>query len=201
MAFKTYKKWTDEDTRILREGFQTCSLDELARTLDCCVTTVSKHARKLGLKKDNPSGRNYDARAFILMEYDNLTYKEMAERTGLAYNTICRITSELGLRRTNEQKYANLSKSRRELYKSERRRVIWGLDQKTNLKVVSNKERLNLRQKLRRCGYIVIKGDNTIYYTDDLVRRPVREANGEKLGLRFMPLQDNNDPSAMALAE
>lgn len=183
-----YKKWTEEDDRILLEGYHTASINDIARTIGCHRNTVTNRARKLGISREYLHGRDNEARELIRMEFDNLTYKELAERTGLKVNTIHIIARELGLKRTKEQRYANISKARKELYKSERRRVIWGLDQKTDLKVVCNRERLNLRQKLRRCGYIVVKGDNVIYYTDGLVRRPIREANGEKLGLKFMPL-------------
>ena len=55
--------------------------------------------------------RNHDARAFVEMEYPNLSYGEMAVRTGLCKNTIYLIARELGLSRTREQMSA--IKSRR----------------------------------------------------------------------------------------
>lgn len=194
------KIWTEETDRILIESFQNATAKEIAREIGCAVSTVNKRARKLGLKKDNPHGRNHDARAFILMEYDNLTYNEMAKRTGLKKNTVTVIAKELGLRRTLEKRKANISRARKELYKAERRRINWGLEQKTCLKVVNNRQRQNLRGKLRQCGYIVVKGDNVIYFTDDLVRRPVREANGERLGLKFMPLPKEDTEETQELA-
>lgn len=182
------KKWTVDDDNILFDNFHTTSLEDIADKLSCSTSTVSRHARKLGLWKENRYGKDYDARAFIEMEFNNLSYAEMAERLNMSRNGVWKIAKELGLIRTDEQKKAILSRKRIELVKAERRRVIWGIDQKTDLKVVCNRPRLSLKQKLRQCGYIVTPGDNIIYYDKDLRRRPRREANGIKLGLKFMPL-------------
>lgn len=187
------KVWTADDEQLLRERFQSCTLNELAAMLGCCHDTVKRHAGMLGLRKDNPHGRNIEARALVEMEYGNLSYPELAKRTGLSKNTIRVIARELGLWRTREQMSANKSKSIRNVISSERARATFGLEQRTGLKVFCNRRRLNLRSALKRCGYIVNRGDNIVYYTDDLVRRPIRERNGQKLGIEFRPL-----PSACA---
>lgn len=187
------KKWTVDDDNLLIDSFHTTSLEDIADKLGCSTSTVSRHARMLGLWKENRYGKDYDARAFIEMEFANLSYTEMAERLNMSWNGVRNIAKELGLVRTYEQKKAIMSRKRTELVKAERRRVIWGIDQKTDIKVVCNRPRLSLKQKLRQCGYIVTPGENIIYYSDELRRRPRREANGIKLGLKFMPLpMDNN---------
>lgn len=186
------KKWTVDDDNILLDSFHTTSLEDIADKLSCSTSTVSRHARKLGLWKENPYGRNHEARAFIEMEFDTLSYAEMAERLNMSTVAVWKIAKELGLVRTEEQKRANLSRIRTELIKAERRRVIWGIDQKTDLKVVCNRPRLSLKRKLRQCGYIVTPDENIVYYDEGLKRRPRREANGIKLGLKFMPLPIEN---------
>lgn len=186
-------KWTEEYDNILLDSFHTSYIKDIAREIGCSTSTASKHARKLGLYKRKDYRKNHDAREFIKMEFENLTYKEMAKRLCITEVSVWKIVKELGLVRTKEKKKENKSRGRIELVKSERRRVIFGLDQRTNLKVVSNKKRLDLKQKLRKCGYTVIPGDNTVYYDENLKRRPVREANGIKLGLKFMPLPTETD--------
>lgn len=86
--------WTPDHDEILKVRFDTDYLHDIASHIGCTRSTVCRHARRLGLKKKNPSGRNRDARAFILMEYPNLAYQEMAERTGLNKHTITRIARE-----------------------------------------------------------------------------------------------------------
>ena len=122
------------------------------------------------------------------MEHGNLTYKEMAERTGVHEYTIFCITRELGLRRTHSQWAANISRKRKELFRKERARVTFGLEQQTRLKVFCNKKKTRLRARLKMLGYISSEDGNTLYYSDSIRRRPVREQHGMAMGLRFEPL-------------
>ena len=183
------KHWRPEDDWTLRERFHTDYLRDIAKALGCSVSTVSNHARRLGLRKANPTGRNHDARAFIRSEFPRLSYQEMAERTGLHRKTITLIARELGLERTREQSRAIRSRRRKELIRRERGRIIFGLEQKTGLKVVSNKPKIRLRGNLRRAGYQAGDDGHTFYFTDALHRIHYRmEANGRKFGFKFMPL-------------
>ena len=60
------------------------------------------------------------------------------------------------------------SRLRQKLLKSERARIAFGLDQNTNIKLVTNATRVRLRTKLKSDGYIVIRGCKTIYYPPEL---------------------------------
>lgn len=173
---------------MLKDRFQNAYLHEISEEMGFAISTISEHARQLGLYKHHPRQRNNDVRAFVEMEFDNMTYDEMAKRTGVSKYTIVKIARELGLKRTKEQWIANLSRKHKEMVASERRRVIYGLDQRTNLKVVHNPTKTNLRVKLRAFGYIIARGSHTAYYTDKTVRRPVKEANGMSMGFKFKPL-------------
>ena len=180
--------WTPDHDDILKERFHTDCLHDIASHIGCTCSTVSNHARRLGLRKISPSGRNSDARSFVLIEYPNLSYQEMAERTGLHRETIRIIARELGLERTPEQLRKIRSRRRKELIQKERRRIIFGLDQKTNIKVVSNHQKIRLRGSLKRLGYILGTDGHTFYYYPDLRRHPIKESNGRALGFTFLPL-------------
>ena len=180
--------WTPDHDDILKERFHTDCLHDIASHIGCTCSTVSDHARRLGLKKISPSGRNSDARSFVLIEYPNLSYQEMAERTGLHRETIRIIARELGLERTPEQLRKIRSRRRKELIQKERRRIIFGLDQKTNIKVVSNYQKIRLRGSLKRLGYIIGTDGHTFYYYPGLRRHPIKESNGRALGFTFLPL-------------
>ena len=180
--------WTPDHDDILKERFHTDCLHDIASHIGCTCSTVSNHARRLGLKKISPSGRNSDARSFVLIEYPNLSYQEMAERTGLHRETIRIIARELGLERTPEQLRKIRSRRRKELIQKERRRIIFGLDQKTNIKVVSNHQKIRLRSSLKRLGYIIGTDGHTFYYYPSLRRHPIKESNGRALGFTFLPL-------------
>ena len=180
--------WTPDHDDILKERFHTDCLHDIASHIGCTCSTVSNHARRLGLRKIFPSGRNSDARSFVLIEYPNLSYQEMAERTGLHRETIRIIARELGLERTPEQLRKIRSRRRKELIQKERRRIIFGLDQKTNIKVVSNHQKIRLRGSLKRLGYIIGTDGHTFYYYPGLRRHPIKESNGRALGFTFLPL-------------
>ena len=180
--------WTPDHDDILKERFHTDCLHDIASHIGCTCSTVSNHARRLGLRKISPSGRNSDARSFVLIEYPNLSYQEMAERTGLHRETIRIIARELGLERTPEQLRKIRSRRRKELIQKERRRIIFGLDQKTNIKVVSNHQKIRLRGSLKRIGYIIGTDGHTFYYYPGLRRHPIKESNGRALGFTFLPL-------------
>ena len=180
--------WTPDHDDILKERFHTDCLHDIASHIGCTCSTVSSHARRLGLRKNSPSGRNSDARSFVLIEYPNLSYQEMAERTGLHRETIRIIARELGLERTPEQLRKIRSRRRKELIQKERRRIIFGLDQKTNIKVVSNHQKIRLRGSLKRLGYILGTDGHTFYYYPGLRRHPIKESNGRALGFTFLPL-------------
>ncbi|WP_262281170.1 DNA-binding protein [Hallella absiana] len=180
--------WTPDHDDILKERFHTDCLHDIATHIGCTCSTVSSHARRLGLRKISPSGRNCDARSFVLIEYPNLSYQEMAERTGLHRETIRIIARELGLERTQKQLREIRSRRRKELIQKERRRIIFGLDQKTNIKVVSNHQKIRLRGSLKRLGYILGTDGHTFYYYPGLRRHPIKESNGRALGFTFLPL-------------
>ena len=180
--------WTPDHDDILKERFHTDCLHDIASHIGCTCSTVSNHARRLGLRKISPSGRNSDARSFVLIEYPNLSYQKMAERTGLHRETIRIIARELGLERTPEQLRKIRSRRRKELIQKERRRIIFGLDQKTNIKVVSNHQKIRLRGSLKRLGYILGTDGHTFYYYPGLRRHPIKESNGRVLGFSFLPL-------------
>ena len=180
--------WTPEHDDILKERFQSEYLHKIAAHLGFSLSSVAKHARELGLRKDNPTGRNRDARAFVEMEYTNLSYQEMAECTGMHKESIRMIARELGLSRTPEQLRTIRSRRRKELIQKERRRIIFGLDQRTNIKVVRNNRKIRLRGSLKRLGYIPATDGHTFFYYPGLRRHPVKEANGKTLGFTFLPL-------------
>lgn len=180
--------WTPDHDDILKERFHTDCLHDIASHIGCTCSTVSSHARRLGLRKISPSGRNSDARSFVLIEYPNLSYQEMAERTGLHRETIRIIARELGLERTKKQLREIRSRRRKELIQKERRRIIFGLDQKTNIKVVSNHQKIRLRGSLKRLGYIIGTDGHTFYYYPGLRRHPIKESNGRALEFTFLPL-------------
>ena len=71
------------------------------------------------------------------------------------------------------------------IYRSESRRMVFGLDQRLNRCLGKDTSRLKIYDELRRYGYIVIKGSRTVYYSPDMRRVQHVESYAVALGLVF----------------
>ena len=79
------------------------------------------------------------------------------------------------------------SESRKELFRAERRRELFGLPRKTRLKVHAQpKATIQQRWLLRKRGYVIERGGRVAYYTDNTERCPIIERRG--WFFKFLPL-------------
>ena len=72
--------------------------------------------------------------------YPTFSQVEIAEATHTSKSTVRRVVTELHLTRTKEEEREIRSRIRRKLIKKERARIVFGLDQHTNIKLVTNGE-------------------------------------------------------------
>lgn len=79
----------------------------------------------------------------------------------------------------------------RNTFKSEKRRVLFGLPQKTKLKVVkSPKGKIHCRWKMRKLGYIIDKGGNVAYYNETTIRNKHFEERIKQYGVIIKELNN-----------
>ena len=69
--------------------------------------------------------------------------------------SVSRIAGQLGRKRSPAERHDITSRVRSDMIHRERRRVIFGLEPVTRIKVVSNRARVRLRSHLKRKGYTV----------------------------------------------
>ena len=179
--------WTDERIAILRQCYSIESNENLAERLGVSPRTLVRKAKELGIYKSEHVTKTTGLDDTVRELYATHSQREIAEETHTSCSTIKRIVKELGLTRTKEEDSKMRSRLRQKLLKSERARIAFGLDQNTNIKLVTNATRVRLRTKLKSDGYIVIRGCKTIYYPLELKRHLVREENARKNGLDFAP--------------
>ena len=85
----------------------------------------------------------------------------------------------------------NMSIGRKKLYKDEKRRVLFGLEQKTKLKVVrSSHAKVCCRTELRSLGYIVGRGSNVAYWNKETKRDESKERLALKHGISIVPCSE-----------
>ena len=123
----------------------------------------------------------------MMKEFSNF---EIAESLKVSISTVKRVIKENRFSRSREETVAIRSRTRRDLIRAERRRAIFGLDQKTGIKVFTNREKSSLKYCLKRRKYKFLRrGDNIAYYDKETNRYPPYEERGIKLGLKFRPIE------------
>lgn len=184
------EKWNERMIAVLSELYPVETTAYTAGILGMSETAVKNKARELGIIKIAKS--KWLVRAeHIRSHFQEKSFSEMGRELGITKTSISRIATKLGLKRTKKEIGKVSSRIRGELIRRERRRVIFGLDPMTRIKVVSNRARVRLRSRMKGIGYIVGRERNILYYTVSLIRREHLEQRGVKLGLRFLPLPED----------
>lgn len=184
--------WTDDSIAYLKENYPYTTDTAIAQHLCVNRKTVSLKAKELGLEKGiRPEWLDLAERVREL--HGSHSNAEIAAITGISSRSVSRIVAVLGLRRTKKEEQSIRSRIRQDIMKREKRRVIFGLPPITKIKVVTNKPRIKMRHSLKKAGYLVIRGQNVMYYHPDMERDHSREDIGRKLGLRFEPWDNYND--------
>ncbi len=184
--------WTDDSIAYLKENYPYTTDTAIAQHLCVNRKTVSLKAKELGLEKGiRPEWLDLAERVREL--HDSHSNAEIAAITGISSRSVSRIVAVLGLRRTKKEEQSIRSRIRQDIMKREKRRGIFGLPPTSRIKVVTNKPRIKMRHSLKKAGYLVIRGQNVMYYHPDMERDHSREDIGRKLGLRFEPWDNCNN--------
>lgn len=86
--------------------------------------------------------------------------------------------------------YKKRGEGLKKTYQKERRRVLFGFEQKTKLRVVrSKKEKISLRCNLRKKGYLIEKNSNIAYINDNTNQSALMEKRGVIMGIKFIKKQ------------
>ena len=178
-----YIRWTDEMIDILTEEFPITYDRMVADKLKISVSSVRRKASELKLVKARIS--NYRTMQTVEELYPTHSQRQIAEIAGVSVRTVGRICKTLNLKRDREEDSIMRSEGIRRVFQSDNRRILYGLDQKTNRCFGRSNERLKVYDELKRHGYIVIKGTRTVYYSQDMRRVVHVESYAKALGLRF----------------
>ena len=192
-------EWTEENIAILRKYYDVEPNSKIAERLGISARTVVRKAKELGIYKQKLITKTKAVEDVIREMYPNYSLQEMSEQAHVCCRTVQRVAQRLGLSRTKEEESQMRSRIRTKLMKVERARICFGLDQHTNIRLVTNQPKSRLRVKLKKEGYIVFRGDMTIYYPDGLKRHLTQEENGKKLGLEFAPWCPSDNISNQSL--
>ena len=180
---KTYKiTLTPEQEKWLVAHFRHTKNDDIMERLGISHSTLHRFARELGLTKTRQFMRKtqrnaadrareshlrngtYPPKGFIIPRSEEFRFKPGE-------------TSAQRLGKAGERKRAEKSaESRKRTFKEERSRRVFGLPQRTGLRVIRLPRYVAYqRYHLRKLGYIVPRGGFTAYYTPETRRSPLYE--------------------------
>ena len=165
-------------------------------------STLQRFKRKLGLEKDMRKIRRELARDVKRICEKNGYYESLRGRkppeAAIEATRRLRATGFHPLKRLKEispRRYKatldKMGKSRSELYRKERLRVLYGLERKTRLRVPCNPmtRRASRRKSdmIKSCNYFAVDDDVwTVCYDSQTRRSPRRESTAIKYGLKIV---------------
>lgn len=191
----TAKDLTPEQLVWFRENFDHTKNQELADRLGTSPRSVTRMARELGLWKTKEfvaaMQRNASAHG---ARANRLTGGNAGAANLLKYGKATRFKAgESNKDRMSAEAFADMHRrigeSRKETFRKERVRVNWGFEQKTRLRVVQcPKEKICLRNNLRKRGYEIARASNEAVITETTRRSQQMEARAERMGIHFTNL-------------
>ena len=181
--------WTDRMLAALVELYPVETTAYTAAVLNLSESTVKLKARELGLVKMAKS-RWMERADYIRNHFQECSFSEIGKALGITRMSVGRIAAALG------QKHLISSRIRTQMVKRERRRIVFGLEPVTGIRVISNRAKVRVRSNLKSNGYIISEEHNVIYYTGTTERRERLESRGIRLGLHILPLPE--DSSALS---
>jgi hypothetical protein len=168
---------TPEQEEWLKNNFPNTANAKLAKHLDISEASIHRFARKFGLKKSADfmeqvrqwasEGSNRWFRIHGTNHPPGYTAPWLEK-----YQFKKGVTSldRLG-KEKEEQRQRKMRESRNKTIKTERARILFGLEQKTKLKLVAmDRKKVLFRYYVRRQGYLVDDDARVIYYTNTTKR-------------------------------
>jgi hypothetical protein len=168
------KKW-------LKENYANMSNKDVMEHLGIKKGVLARLKKELRLKKSEEFMNQ-------AREQGRATLKEMGwPPKGYAIPNREKAWASLAERTKNrgEEWKNKISESVKKQFADEKRRVLFGLEQKTNRKVIkAPKFKLEHRCRMRKLGYIIPHGSNVAYWDSDTKRSERREKTAKKYGIR-----------------
>lgn len=185
-----HRIWNEEKTERLKQAYPTTGNAELAIELGVSLPSLKQQAHRLGLKKalyDNKYKVTPEIRERILILAKTHSYADVKKELGVSVTTIRRVIEEAVadgyVKKSNEEIRRIMSEKRLKLLEKERRWAIFGFDQKTKLKLWSNKDKWRCRASLKRNGYYVGRNASEVYVYFDTKRNEKLESEANANGI------------------
>jgi len=182
---------TDEERVWMEEHFAHTKNEEVARHLGVSLRTAVRLAREMGLEKNAEFVRAMQANAVHHAARTNRGQGNAGKANLLKYGKAYQFKPGIGNKdRLSAEAFSEMhrrsAETRKRTVMAERRRVAFGLEQKTDLRVIkAPKAKICLRNRLRKRGYVVPRASSDATIAADTRRSATLEQRAEKMGIRF----------------
>lgn len=182
---------TDQQEAWLQKHFKHTKNEDIAKKLGVSPRSVNRLAEKRGLTKSRQFIRKTQIDAAAAANKSNRingTYPpkgyQIPNKEKGYFKKGERPIDRLGAKR-NAERIARCAQSRKETFKLEKARAIFGLPRQTKLNVVQRpRKQVSIRYYLRKLGYIVERGSNVAYYNSE-TRRSLKLESHPPAGFSF----------------
>jgi len=180
---------TPEQEDWLCEHYATTYNKDCAAHLGISESSLHRHARRLGLKKDPKWFYQVELLHCQMMADANRGSGNHGIKNLLIYGAPHRFKKGVTSRERlgDEKERQRLEKSaatRRETIRKERMRINWGFEQQTKLKIGHDRKRAMTRYALKKRGYIIPeRGSRVAYWDSNTNRSPIVEQHATDRGI------------------
>lgn len=176
----------------MRKNFGTTKNADIADHLGISPRTVVRIARDMGLNKTSDF-----TKAMQLNAANHAARRNRANGGNAGAKNLLIYGKAYQFKKGERQKdkmsaeafdvmHRHIGEQRKKTFKAEKRRVIFGLEQKTKLRVVqAPKEKICLRNGLRKKGYEIARASNEAFITAATHRSKVMERRAISMGISF----------------
>lgn len=179
--------WTEAAIVAFVELYPITPNGIIAEALGVSVDTVRAKAIELSLLKmpryDRECLKNDVAK---LIQVSSI--RDVCEMLSISPWLVQEICREMKIEKTPNQITEHQRQKMRSLVKREKARAVWGFEPLSRRKVFRNTQKVKMRYRLKKAGYLVDRADYVAYYHDRLIRCPRQENLARKLGFTFLPI-------------
>lgn len=170
---------TEKQKKWIITNFKNTKNDEIMLKIGFSHSALHRFARENGLKKtkqfQSKCQLNASKAARLTNKLNNWPPKGYQIPNAPRFESGITPEKRLG-KRKNAERIRKSAESRSKTVKAEKRRVLFGLEQKTKLKVVAAPHaKLAYKYTLKKRGYLVERGGRVILYDENTNRSPIVE--------------------------
>ena len=187
---RTATIWNNENEQFLIENFAFITNRRLSEQLDISISSIKKKAHELGLNKGCVKRKIIPSleKDVLKMSKTN-SYRFVAERLSISLSSVSNIinnaASKWYKKRSKQDTGKIMSETRKRIIKKERARAVFGLAPRTKIKVYPNKQKYHMRDRLKRCRYIVERNGIDVFIDEETRRHNTIEDDARRLGFNI----------------